>query len=163
MSYGGDSRETRKVVSGEVEVRHEGVNILGNGTRVGHDDRRGAMRHIMDVHQRGYITGDEAEARMKAAQNAEKRGDLTSLTSDLPAPFAKAAWRYDWGKTSHWLPTLLGSMGFSAVLAVVPTAVLSQEHLFPHNAAALGLGIVCILLGIIGFFASIGGIIAKVD
>lgn len=152
-----------KVVKGEVEIHNEGVNILGNAQRVGHAERKNVMKHVLDMQDRGYITDQEAEARLNAAQAAEKATDLRSLTVDLPAPFVSTnlIQRYDWDKTICWVPTLLSGVGLSAVLAVVPTAVLSSEHLFPHNAAALSVGIITMLLGIIGFFSCLGGMIVK--
>lgn len=153
-----------RVVQGEVEVRTEGVNIL-NAARVGHSDREATMRHIEDVAERGYIQPTEAEARIKAAQNAEKRAELNSLTADLPAPFHKPnlIQSWDWDKTSCWLPTLLSGLGVSGVLAILPTAVLAQEHLFPHDVSALSFGVITMILGIIGFFSCIVGIICKAD
>ncbi len=152
-----------KVVKGEVEVRHEGVNILGNGQRIGHAERTRTMKHILDVKDRGYITDTEAEARLKAAQAAEKTADIKSLTADLPAPFVSTniVQRYDWGQPKYWVPTLLSGIGASSILAIVPTAVLAQDHLFPHSPAALIIGIMTMLLGTIGFFSCLGGIIAK--
>jgi len=152
-----------KTVKGEVEVRHEGVNILGNGQRIGHAERTRTMKHILDVKDRGYITDQEAEARINAAQSAEKTADINSLTADLPAPFVSTniIQRYDWGEQKYWVPTLLGGIGLSSVLAILPTAILAQDHLFPHNPGALALGIITMLLGTIGFFSCLGGIIAK--
>jgi hypothetical protein len=152
-----------KTVKGEVEVRHEGVNIISNGQRIGHGERRAAMKHILDVKDRGYITDQEAEARLNAAQAAEKQADINSLTIDLPAPFAKPSLiqRYDWDKTTHWVPTLVSGAGLSAVTAILPTAILAQEHLFPQNPVALAFGIITMLLGTICFFSCLGGIIAK--
>ena len=160
MSLG---RETPKVVHGEVEIRNEGVNILGVGQRIGHGERRAAMKHILDVNSRGYITDQEAEARIKAAQSAEKETELRSLTTDLPAPFYQPGYfqSWDWEETKYWVPTLLTGVGLSTILAIVPTAVLAQDHLFPHNPTALVFGIITMLLGTIGFFASVGGIIVK--
>jgi Domain of unknown function (DUF1707) len=154
---------TPRTIRGEVEVPVEGVNILSNGTRVGHGERRGTMKHILDVKDRGYITEHEAEARINAVQQAEKAADLRSLTADLPAPFHKPGviQSYDWDNARYWAPTLLSGMGVSAVLAIVPTAVMAQEHVFPENPVALAMGIMCILFGIIGFFACVGSIIAK--
>jgi hypothetical protein len=154
---------TPKVVSGEVEVFNEGVNILGNGQRVGHGERRAAMKHILDVKDRGYITDQEAEARLKAAQAAEKQTELNSLTTDLPAPFYQPGYfqAWDWEQTKYYVPTLLTGVGFSTILAIVPTAALVQDHLFPHNPIALVLGIITMLLGTLGFFACIGGLITK--
>jgi hypothetical protein len=155
---------TPRTIRGEVEVPVEGVNILGNGTRIGHGERRATMKHILDVKDRGYITDQEAEARINAVQQAEKQAEINTLTSDLPAPFHKPPnliQSYDWDNTRYWVPTLLSGMGLSAVLAIVPTAVMSQDHVFPHNSTALALGIMCILFGIIGFFACIVSIIAK--
>jgi hypothetical protein len=162
MNIGRD-REEHKTVRGEVEVFHEGVNILGNGQRIGHAERTRTMKHILDVKDRGYITDQEAEARLKAAQAAEKTTDINSLTTDLPAPFVhpNLLQRYDWGQQKYWVPTLLGGVGFSAILAILPTAVLAQDHLFPHSTAALAVGILTMLLGTIGFFSCLGGIIAK--
>jgi len=162
MNIGRD-RDEHKTVHGEVEVFHEGVNILGNGQRIGHAERVNAMKHILDVKNRGYITDQEAEARINAAQAAEKTADLNSLTADLPAPFVhpNIFQAYDWGQQKYWVPTLLGGVGFSATLAILPTALLAQEHLFPSHPAALAFGIVTMLLGIIGFFSCLGGIIAK--
>ena len=160
MSLG---RETPKVVHGEVEVFNEGVNILGNGQRVGHGERRAAMKHILDVNSRGYITDTEAEARIKAAQSAEKTTDINSLTSDLPAPFYKPGYfeSWDWDKTKYYVPTLVTGIGFSVITAIVPTAALAQDHLFPYNPVALIFGIITMLFGTIGFFACIGGLITK--
>lgn len=152
-----------KVVKGEVEVRHEGVNILGNGQRIGHAERTQTMKHILDVKDRGYITDQEAEARINAAQSAEKQADINSLTVDLPAPFVhpNIIQRYNWDEQKYWVPTLLSGVGLSSVLAIIPTAVLAQDRLFPGNPVALTFGIITMLLGIIGFFSCIGGIIAK--
>jgi hypothetical protein len=152
-----------KVVKGEVEIRNEGVNILGNGQRVGHGERRAAMKHILDVKDRGYITDQEAEARIKAAQSAEKQAELSGLITDLPAPFHKPTYfqGWDWDETKYYVPTLVTGVGFSTILAIVPTAALVQDHLFPQNPIALIFGIITMLLGTIGFFSCLGGLIAK--
>jgi hypothetical protein len=163
MRYRSGPEETPKVVTGEVEVFNEGVNILGNGQRIGHGERRATMKHILDVKDRGYITEQEAEARLKAAQSAEKITDISSLTADLPAPFYKPNYfqAWDWDETKYYVPTLVSGVGFSTILAIVPTAALVQDHLFPHNPVALVFGIITMLLGTIGFFACLGGLITK--
>ena len=59
------------------------------------------------------------------------------------------------------MPTLVTGIGFSVIIAIVPTAALVQDHLFPYNPVALIFGIITMLFGTIGFFACIGGLITK--
>jgi hypothetical protein len=153
---------TDKIVNGEVE-KYQEVNILPRGTRIGHAERRSAMKHILDMKDRGYITEQEADARLNAAQNAEKQGDITTLTTDLPAPFHKPGFfeSYDWDKTRYWAPTLVVGMALSAMLAIVPASVLGADHLFPQTGLGLGVGLPCLVFGIVGFFGCLAGIISK--
>jgi hypothetical protein len=153
---------TDNVVPGAVE-KYQEVNILPRGVRIGHGERRNAIKHILDMQDRGYITEQEADARVKAVQSAEKQGDIVTLTTDLPAPFHKPGFfeAYDWDETRYWAPTLVVGMALSAMLAIVPASVFGAEHMFPQTGLGLGVALPCLVFGIVGFFSCLAGIIAK--
>jgi hypothetical protein len=158
-----DNRFTPRVVPGSALSAPEGVNIMPSGTRAGNADRDRAINHIAQMAEQGYITPDEADKRVKHAENLENIATLRVLTSDLPAPLDTRAWweSYNWDNMRHWVPTLIGGMTLSAVTVVVPTSVLNAEHLFPNTPLGLGIGIFTLIVGVIGFFACLAGIIVK--
>lgn len=162
MNFGNNPPKT---VPGSVEPYKEGVNILHNGTRIGGADRERVIRHIADTQEKGYIKSDEAEKRIRLVEEAEREADIRALTADLPAPFSKTSWvrSFNWDETKYWAPTFIMGMGLSAILAIVPAMVLGAERMFPETGVGLGVGITTLIVGFIGFFACLGGIIVKAN
>ncbi len=154
---------TSKVVPGSSAAVPEGVSIMPSGTRAGNADRDRAVNHIAQMAEQGYITPEEADRRVKHAETIENVAALRVLTSDLPAPMDTRGWfqSYDWGNMGHWMPTLVGGMMFSAVTAIVPASVLNAEHLFPGTGLGVGVGIATLIMGMVGFFSCLAGIIIK--
>jgi hypothetical protein len=157
--------KTPKVVQSNAVAIPEGVTILPNGTRAGDADRDRAINHLTQMADLGYIPPEEAEKRIKHAEHAERKTDLKTLTSDLPAPVANLTLRqsYDWNKPAHWIPTLIGGMAVGGMVAVLPAEILSTQHLFPSNAVGLAIGIFGIIFGILLFFGCLAGIIVKAN
>jgi hypothetical protein len=162
--YDGSGYEKPKIVQSNAVAIPEGVTILPNGTRAGDADRDRAINHLTQMADLGYLKQEEAEKRIKHAENAERKVDLKTLTSDLPAPLLinrKLRDRYDWNKQAHWIPTLIGGMAFGGMTAVLPAEILSTQHLFPGNPVGLAFGIFGIIAGILIFFGCLAGIIVK--
>jgi Domain of unknown function (DUF1707) len=159
-------RFTPRIVPGTALSIPREITILPNGSRAGNADRDRTIRHIQQMTDLGYITPEEAGRRIDHADATEKSADLTALTSDLPAPVDTRRWSqssYDWDKMSHWLPTLIAGMALFGVIAVVPSAALNAERLFPNTALGLGVGVSTLIVGVIGFFACLAGILIKAD
>jgi hypothetical protein len=156
-------RTPMKVVPSTAMAIPEGVTIHPANSRAGHRERDIAASHITQAVEGGYITPEEGLTRKMHVEEAEKISDLRTLTSDLPAPIDTRPWyqTYDWDNQRHWLPTLIAGLAASAVTAVIPTSVLSAEHLFPGNPLGFGIGILTLIIGIVGFFACLTGIITK--
>jgi hypothetical protein len=165
QNYDDGKRFTPKIVPGAALSIPEGITILPNGTRIGNADRDRTIRHIQQMTDLGYITPEEAGRRIDHADVTEKSAELIALTSDLPAPVDTRGWfqSYDWDKMSHWLPTLIAGMAVSASTAVIPSSVLNAERLFPNTALGLGIGVLTLIVGVIGFFACLAGILIKAD
>lgn len=154
-----------KVVQSNAVAIPDGVTILPNGTRAGDADRDRAINHLTQMADLGYLPQEEAEKRIKHAENSQRKVDLKTLTSDLPAPLADIPLRqrYDWGKPAHWIPTLIGGMAVGGMTAVLPAEILSTQHMFPNTALGLTFGILGIITGILLFFGCLAGIIVKAN
>jgi Domain of unknown function (DUF1707) len=154
----------KRVVPSNAVAIPEGVNILPNGTRAGDADRDRAINHLTQMADLGYLPPEEAEKRIKHAENAERKVDLKTLTADLPAPLLgkrTLRQRYDWDKPAHWIPTLIGGMAVGGLVAVLPAEMLSTAHMFPNTTIGAAFGILGIITGILLFFGCLAGIIVK--
>lgn len=152
-----------RVIPGNAIDIPRDVEIYPSGSRAGHDDRLRAIAHIDQMHKKGYLTAAEAEKRIAYIDNADRQSVISQLTSDLPSYTDTRGYfaRWDWSETEYWLPVSILGMIFSAAIASVVPAVLGELHQFPGTPAGLAGGLVALVMGIIGFFVSLGIIIGN--
>jgi hypothetical protein len=155
----------RKVVPSTTVAIPEDVTVLGNGVRAGNADRDRAINHITQMADLGYVSQEEAERRIRAAENIERHADLRHITSDLPAPVVNPGLvgRYNWDSPKCWIPTLITGMAASGITAILPASILSVDHLFPGNGIGLAVGILTLIVGVLAFFGCLAGIIVKAN
>jgi hypothetical protein len=154
-----------QVVQSNVVAVPDGITIMPPNSRAGHAERDSTINHLKQAAEHGYIDPDEAARRIEHADQAQRVTDLKGLTVDLPAPIdERGFWEsWDWDRPKYWVPSLIGGGVLSAVTAVLPASVLSAEHLFPQTGFGLAIGIVTLIMGIIGFFSCLAGIIVKAN
>lgn len=154
-----DSVETPYSTSRELALPHVNIQPLA---RVGDTERKQTIHHIQEMETQGYISAEEATARIEHAANAEMGSHLRQLTSDLPAPIDhRNLWqKWDWNKPQYNAPVLAFTIFASLCTAIIPGIILDQMHELT-TAAGESIFTVFLIAGIIGFFTSIITLIVK--
>jgi hypothetical protein len=153
----------RKVVqSSAVDVPN--VEILPRGSRVGHVHREAAMKHIEKMADEGYITPTEAAQRVEQIYNAKQQSEINTMTADLPNYEDVRGWwvKRDWDKPGYYAPAFLAGLTLSLITVIIPVTVLTAEHEFNRqHPAGFAIGLICLIMGIVGFAGNVGGWIYK--
>jgi len=134
----------------------------GSVSRIGHEDRRMAIKHIKDMEEKGYLPADEATKRIEHVANADSQTVLRAVTADLPGPIDRRGYwgHWDWDSPKYYVPVLLGTMFVSLCSGLVPGIVLAMLHEF-NTPMGVGLFIPLVVLGVIGFFATLVTLVIK--
>lgn len=136
------------------------VNIQHN--RAGHADRERTVRQIKDSEESGYITAQEASARITHAVKAETSNVLHALTDDLPAPIDHRGYfqAWDFGEPKYFLPVLISTMIVSLCSAIIPGVILGAVH---ELSTTMGQAIFTplLIIGVIGAITSLTLIVIK--
>ena len=156
----------------------EGVSILDNHRRAGDAQRDTYVRHLEDLHARGYLPQQEFDARQTAALKAETEWDLNRLIADTPGlvephvPTLKRALRSP-SSLLAWLPahkdsTVLHALGFIAWgfatvawASIVPGLLgFYANHPSPFQVAGM---VFFIVTAVVSVVAEIVAYVAYVD
>lgn len=141
-------RDKRLRIMGAIEPPE--IRTFAEGSRIGNAERSKAILHIEQMADKGYLPEQEFIARIKRAEKAETERQLRELTSDLPPYEDKRSW---WNR--YWLVPPIAGMALSACLAIIPTAVMVTERVYPEKAYGIGLGLITIIVGALCFFSCI--------
>lgn len=167
--FGDDYRRPR---SGRMQTKDDAMGIFG-GMRVSNTNRDDVVNHIAACVTHGYLTDQEAAARMDAAAEARTEGDLIHIARDLPSEERLLALKTRkrlskrvgtrFGRVSNWLFTRkTGRALFHAsvaalalMTAIIPGTVIDSLNHGRFGALGAAVTVATIVVGVIAFVVNL--------